>query len=197
MSATIVAEPNVSSIVIIDSQGERIAARYFTDDLKTLHAQQQFEKSLLSKALKSSSQSESDILLFDGHIAVFREGKDVYLFVTGDQNENEIILVEVLNALYNAYASLLPGGSMDRHTMLEKLDIVLLALDEIVDSGVILEIEPSAIVNRVGMRGADAAPAPAGLMPLQAQTPQQALLSLKEQMTRAFKSTGGGFSGSG
>jgi hypothetical protein len=36
---------------------------------------------------------------------------------------------------------------------MDKLDTVLLALDELVDGGVILEIEPSAIVNRVGMRG--------------------------------------------
>jgi hypothetical protein len=42
--------------------------------------------------------------------------------------------------------------------MLDKLDTVLLALDELVDGGVILEIEPSAIVNRVGMRGASCPP---------------------------------------
>ena len=48
--------------------------------------------------------------------------------------------------------------SWRRRSMLDKLDTVLLALDELVDGGVILEIEPSAIVNRVGMRGASSAP---------------------------------------
>ena len=79
--------------------------------------------------------------------------------------------------------------------MLDKLDVVLLTLDELVDGGVILEIESSAIANRVGMRGADGNAGGAGGavpgMPLQTQTPQQALLSLKEQMSRAFGSTRG------
>jgi hypothetical protein len=48
--------------------------------------------------------------------------------------------------------------SWRRRSMLDKLDTVLLALDELVDGGVILEIEPSAIVNRVGMRGASPPP---------------------------------------
>mmetsp|Transcript_57280 Transcript_57280/g.134472 ORF Transcript_57280/g.134472 Transcript_57280/m.134472 type:complete len:198 (-) Transcript_57280:219-812(-) len=193
-----VSEPNVSSVVVLDLHGERIAAQYFADTLQTHHAQQQFEKTLLSKALKSTSGGECDITVFDGHIAVFRGGKDVFLFVTGDQDENEIILVEVLNALYNAYASLL--GSVDRGSMLDRLDDVLLALDELVDGGVILEIESSAIVNRVGMKGsvgsaggASAGGAGgAGGTPLQAQTPKEALLSLRDQMKRAFNT--GGFS---
>mmetsp|Transcript_17428 Transcript_17428/g.26944 ORF Transcript_17428/g.26944 Transcript_17428/m.26944 type:complete len:193 (-) Transcript_17428:171-749(-) len=188
-----VSEPNVSSVVVLDLHGERIAAQYFADTLQTHHAQQQFEKTLLSKALKSTSGGECDITVFDGHIAVFRGGKDVFLFVTGDQDENEIILVEVLNALYNAYASLL--GSVDRGSMLDRLDDVLLALDELVDGGVILEIESSAIVNRVGMKTADAGgggSSAAGGTPLQAQTPKEALLSLRDQMKRAFNT--GGFS---
>jgi prepilin-type processing-associated H-X9-DG protein len=116
--AGIVAEPSVSAVVILDQNGERIAAQYFSDDLQTLHSQQTFERSLLNKALKTSTAGgDSDILMFDGHVAVFRAGRDVYLFVTGDQDENEIILVEVLNALYNTLASLLPGGSVDRNVM--------------------------------------------------------------------------------
>lgn len=82
--------------------------------------------------------------------------------------------------------------------MLDKLDTVLLALDELVDGGVILEIEPSAIVNRVGMRGADADQM-GGMggvsmgSSLQSQTPQQALQSIKDTMgtmARAFKAAG-------
>lgn len=45
---------------------------------------------------------------------------------------------------------------LDRRTLLENLAMVLLAVDELVDAGKILEIDPSAIANRVLMRGADA-----------------------------------------
>jgi len=39
--------------------------------------------------------------------------------------------------------------------VLENLDLVLLAVDEIVDRGLILETEPQVVASRVGMRGAD------------------------------------------
>ena len=187
-------EPSISSVVILDADGERIAARYYTPQYNTLALQQAFEKSLLGKAIKEQTMDEADIVIFDGLITVFRGGKDVFLFVTGDQDENEIILVDVLNALHSALSSLMP---VDRRSMMDKLDVVLLALDELVDGGVILEIEPSAIVNRVGMRGADAdAAQPSGSVghSIQAQTPQQALQSFKDTMgtmARAFKAAGG------
>ena len=63
------------------------------------------------QGLKSSSTDEADIVLFEGHVAVMRAGSDVHLFVTGDQDENEIILVEVLNTMHEALTSLL--GSLD------------------------------------------------------------------------------------
>jgi len=190
---TLCSEPSISSVIIVDDRGERIAARYYSERLQTLAVQHKLEAALLSKALKSTATGEADIVLFDGHVAVMRAGKDVHLFVTGDQDENEIILVEVLNALYNALSSLLPGGSLDSRNMLEKLDVVLLVIDELVDGGIILEIESSAIVNRVGMKGAEGSAGGSSLMPgvpSSSTTPHQALLSFKEQMTRAFKATG-------
>lgn len=189
---TLYSEPSISSVVIVDDRGQRIAARYYSDQLQTLPSQQKLEAALLQKALKSTASGEADIVLFDGHVAVMRDGKDVHLFVTGDQDENEIILVEVLGALYNALTALLPGGSLDSRNMMEKLDVVLLVLDELVDGGVILEIEPSAIVNRVGMKGTEGSASASAMpgVPGASTTPQQALLSFKEQMTRAFKATG-------
>lgn len=45
---------------------------------------------------------------------------------------------------------------LDRRTLLDNLALVLLSIDELVDAGRILEIDPSAIASRVLMRGADA-----------------------------------------
>ncbi|CAN0483164.1 unnamed protein product, partial [Discosporangium mesarthrocarpum] len=72
----------------------------------------------------------------------------------GSADENELILTAVLDALYEALTVLL-RGQVDRRTMLENLAQVLLTMDELVDAGRILEIDPSAISNRVMMRGAD------------------------------------------
>lgn len=48
------------------------------------------------------------------------------------------------------------GAQIDRRTLLDNLALVLLSIDELVDAGKILEIDPSAIANRVLMRGVDA-----------------------------------------
>jgi hypothetical protein len=194
-------DPSISAVVIVDDRGERIAAKYYSEGLKTAAMQQKLEASLLHKALRSNSSDEADIVLFDGHVAVMRAGKDVHLFVTGDADENEIILVEVLDALYESLACLLPGGNLEARTMMEKLDIVQLVLDELVDSGVILEIEPSCIVSRVGMKSADGGGGGGSVLPSlggmgaagaggAGSSTQQAVLSFAEQMTRAFKAAG-------
>eukprot|EP00899_Mesostigma_viride_P010853 jgi/Mesvir1/1976/Mv16603-RA.1 len=46
-------------------------------------------------------------------------------------------------------------NAVDKKTVLENLDLVLLALDELIDGGLILETEPAVIASRVAMRGSD------------------------------------------
>lgn len=69
---TLASEPSISAVVILDSDGERIAARYFTPQYATLATQTTFERSLFAKATKSQGSDEADIVIFDGLITVFR-----------------------------------------------------------------------------------------------------------------------------
>ena len=102
---------------------------------------------------------------------------DLHFYVTGSVDENEIILATVLNGFYDS-VSLLLRGVLEKRTVLENLDLVLLTLDEIVDGGLILETDANVIANRVSMRGAD------GDTPLTEQSFSQALASAKEQLTK-------------
>jgi hypothetical protein len=61
--------------------------------------------------------------------------------------------VAVLDALYEAVAGLLKGA-VEKRSILHHLELLLLALDELVDGGVIFEIDPAAIEARVMLRGA-------------------------------------------
>jgi hypothetical protein len=65
--------------------------------------------------------------------------------------------------------------------MMNSLEYVMLALDELVDGGTILEIEGSAIAARVSMKSTSSD------VPIHEQTPSQAFSSIKEQMSKAFK----------
>jgi hypothetical protein len=108
---------------------------------------------------------------------VYKFVSDLHFYVTGSVDENEIILATVLNGFYDS-VSLLLRGVLEKRTVLENLDLVLLTLDEIVDGGLILETDANVIANRVSMRGAD------GDTPLTEQSFSQALASAKEQLTK-------------
>jgi hypothetical protein len=43
-------------------------------------------------------------------------------------------------------------GQMERRVLLENLELLLLTLDELIDGGIILEIDSIAIANRVLMK---------------------------------------------
>jgi len=165
----------IKSVLVLDSEGKRICCKYFTDEHPTPKEQLVFEKNLFQK----THRANAEILMWDNVIAVYRSSADVFFYVCGGYEENELILVSVLNAFYDAIGKLL-RNQVDKRTMLENLDFVLLALDELVDSGIILEADPAVIAQRVAMKGADTD------IPLSEQTISQALQSAKEQIARSL-----------
>jgi hypothetical protein len=62
--------------------------------------------------------------------------------------------VGVLETIYEAISNLLKG-QVDKKTMLENLELILLTMDEAIDHGHIMELESQAIVGRVLMKGSD------------------------------------------
>jgi len=171
--------PQVKNILLLDAEGKRVAVKYYSDDWPTLAAKLAYEKSIFTKTQRSNARAEAEIGMFEGMIVVYRFVADLYFFVTGGDDENEIILANVLNAFFEG-VNILLRGAVEKRTVLENLDLILLALDEIVDGGIILEVEPSVISSRVSMRGADAD------LPLSEQTISQALATAKEHLARSL-----------
>lgn len=98
---------------------------------------------------------------------VFKMEGDVMLYVVGGAEENEILLFGVVLALRDSLSILLKyvylrfdhwiqlntgscfRNSTDKRTLIENYDLVSLAIDEIVDDGIILEIDPVVVASRV------------------------------------------------
>lgn len=72
--------------------------------------------------------------MFDDVVVVYKFIGDLMFYVTGSADENELILYGVLQAFYDS-VSLLLRDAVEKKTVLENLDLVLLAMDEIVDNG--------------------------------------------------------------
>jgi hypothetical protein len=102
---------------------------------------------------------------------------DVMLYVVGGSDENEIVgasrrssglcvpmanlspqlLYNVILALRDSLSILLKN-STDKRTIIENYDLVALAIDEIVDDGIILETDPMVVSSRVSRAPAQDAP---------------------------------------
>lgn len=53
--------PTVKSILLLDSEGKRVAVKYYTDDWPTLSAKLALEKSVFTKTHKTNARTEGDM----------------------------------------------------------------------------------------------------------------------------------------
>ncbi|CAG9533154.1 unnamed protein product [Cercopithifilaria johnstoni] len=138
----------IKGIAILDQDGNRILAKYYDDQVfPSTKEQKAFEKSLFQKTCKANAE----IILLDGMICVYRSNVDLFFYVMGGADENELILVSALNCLYDS-VSLVLRKNMEKKALVDDMDIAMLIIDEICDDGVLMETEPQAVVSRCALR---------------------------------------------
>lgn len=104
----------------------------------------------------------AEIIMFDDVVVVYKFINDLMFYVTGSMDENEIVLANVLQGFYDSITLLL-RNAVEKKTVLENLDLVLLSMDELVEGGLILETDATVIASRVTMRGGDDMGSPTAL----------------------------------
>ncbi|KAL6483514.1 hypothetical protein MHYP_G00083860 [Metynnis hypsauchen] len=169
---TLILEPSlytVKAVLIMDNDGERLYAKYYDDTYPTVKEQKAFEKNIFNK----THRTDSEIALLEGLTVVYKSNIDLYFYVIGSSHENELMLMSVLNCLFDSLSQML-RKNVEKRALLENMEGLFLAVDEIVDGGVILESDPQQVVHRVALRGDD--------VPLTEQTVTQVLQSAKEQI---------------
>ncbi|XP_055828591.1 coatomer subunit zeta-1-like [Solanum dulcamara] len=171
--------PVVKNILLLDSEGKRVAVKYYSDDWLTNSAKVAFEKSIFTKTQKTNARTEAEITMFENNIIVYKIVQDLHFFVTGGDDENELVLATVLQGFYDA-VTLLLRNNVDQREALENLDLILLCLDEIVDGGMVLETDGNIIAGKVSSNNMDDG------APLSEQTISQALATAREHLTRSL-----------
>ena len=86
----------IKAILIIDNDGNRLVSKYFDSQFETIKDQKEFEKSLYAK----TSKANGEIIMLENLTIVYRSYNDLFFYVIGSTSENEIILVSVLNCLF-------------------------------------------------------------------------------------------------
>ncbi|XP_061871542.1 coatomer subunit zeta-1 isoform X2 [Colius striatus] len=157
----------VKAVIILDNDGDRLFAKYYDDTYPSAKEQRCFEKNIFNK----THRTDSEIALLEGLTVVYKSSIDLYFYVIGSSYENELMLTAVLNCLFDSLSQML-RKNVEKRVLLENMEGLFLAMDEIVDGGVVLESDPQQVVHRVA--GED--------VPLTEQTVSQVLQSAKEQI---------------
>jgi hypothetical protein len=168
----------IKAVLVLDQNGERIVSKYFAIDsnLPTKKEQENFEKNLFAKTQRQNAY----ILMFGNYLVVYKSTGDLFFYVIGLSHENELFLQTALDAYFDALCQILRTSSPDKRLLLENMDSVLVALDELVDGGILLENDSNLIATRASLRGEE--------KPLSEQTLGDAVLAAKNTIVKNFLS---------
>lgn len=145
----------VSACLILDSNGSRLYAKYYAPEASAGEAapadalplppqQLELERNIFKKTYKQ----HQDVVLYDDRLITYKQLNDVLVVLVAPLSENELLMYSLTNNLVEALTILL-DGLLDETLVLEKYDLVSLCIDETIDDGIILEIDPAIIVSRV------------------------------------------------
>lgn len=67
-------------------------------------------------------------------ICVYRSNVDLFFYVIGGADQNELVLISALNCLYDSI-SLVLRKNVEKKALIDDMDIAMLIIDEICDNG--------------------------------------------------------------
>ncbi|CAR21126.1 coatomer subunit zeta [Lachancea thermotolerans CBS 6340] len=151
---------SVEAVLLLDNEGNRIYTKYYHSpheksdshitkraiDGMSSSSKQQTEYE--SRLFKKTHKQNSEILIFEDCLVLYKEYVDVSLYLVGSIDENELVLQQAFSAIKDSLELILATG-IDKKNIIEHFDMVALAIDESIDDGIILETDPATIASRV------------------------------------------------
>ncbi|XP_071264889.1 coatomer subunit zeta-1-like isoform X1 [Salvelinus alpinus] len=139
----------VKAVFILDNDGNRLLSKYYDKELyPSMKEQKNFEKNVFNKTHKADTD---EIAFVEGMTIVYKCSIDLFFYVAGSAQENELMLMAVLNCLFESLGQIL-RKNVERRCLLDNMDGVFLVVDEIIDGGVILESDPQQVIQKVNYR---------------------------------------------
>ncbi|XP_016127349.1 coatomer subunit zeta-2 isoform X4 [Sinocyclocheilus grahami] len=121
----------VKAVFILDNDGNRLLSKYYDPELyPSMKEQKNFEKNVFNKTHKA----DHEIAFLEGMTIVYKSSIDLFFYVVGSAQENELMLMAVLNCLFESLSQML-RKNVEKRTLLDNMDGVFLVVDEIIDGG--------------------------------------------------------------
>ena len=141
--------PKLDAILVLDSDGARLAGKYYGSFLKASpesgktveDIRMNFEKQVQQKVAGIVAKPDAaEVVSVMGRTVVFCGGSnqggagDVRVVHVGPANESELVLAYLCEGMYDALTQLM-GGTTERTMVLDNLELVFLLIDEHCDGG--------------------------------------------------------------
>ena len=84
--------------------------------------------------------------MLDGLTILYKSSVDLFFYVMGSSYENELLLMSALDVLFDSLNMILKK-EFEKKALMEHLDMVMMAVDEICDHGILLEHDPQVKKN--------------------------------------------------
>ena len=95
---------------------------------------------------------ENDIMNVDDYVAVFRCYTDMTIYVLGDgKHDNELILASVLDTIHDCFDQVFKHN-IERKSLINNMTGVILVIDELIDQGIIMQLDSNIILQRIGSK---------------------------------------------
>ena len=89
----------------------------------------------------------SEIIMLDGLTILYKSSVDLFFYVMGSSYENELLLMSALDVLFDSLNIILKK-EFEKKALMEHLDMVMMAVDEICDQGILLEHDPEVFFEQ-------------------------------------------------
>lgn len=143
---------SIDSLFILDLEGKPLFSRHFTNPA----AGHDLEQAAFNKTRK---QKANEIVAFRSSFLVFRQVADLLMYVVAAEGENEILIDHFLNSFIDVLTGNLGSSSrtpgavkitiLDKRALLEGYDVVAVVADEMIESGIILEMDSAVLAARL------------------------------------------------
>ena len=149
----------VKGLMIMDNNGVRILSKYYDPEIfPTVAAQKKFEKTLFQVSslqsevlviiaahlLQKTHKANAEIIMLDGLTCLYKSSVDLFFYVVGSGQENELLLMAVLDCLFTTVSGIL-RKNVDKKSLCDNMEVIMLAMDEMIDNGMIMESDPQQV----------------------------------------------------
>ena len=93
----------------------------------------------------------ADVLLYEDHLVLFVSESNIKIFLISRSTSNELLMDSVIQGFLSSLQILLKNN-IDVRGIIDNMDYVLLAIDELCDNGIIFETDGDTIASRVLMK---------------------------------------------